>query len=187
MDTKNRTVKSSLDGTGTKSNLSRAFDEKARAYTIYTLYADKAQLDNDPESARLFESTADQEKHHADLWFGYLDGTGDTMDNINYARNHENISASEYLEMSDVADSEGFYEIAEKMRLMSDVEKAHEEKFEKRLSAYDKEPSYDANTEWCCTHCGFCAKGNTRPERCPLCSLPGEYFEPHTTEYSDMQ
>ena len=81
--------------------------------------------------------------------------------------------------MADIADDEGFSEIAEKMRLVSNVKNTHTVLLDEQLSYLsDKDGRYVDNpeTEWHCRSCGYIVKGNMPPERCPLCSYPENYF-----------
>ena len=177
-DMNNRAM-SALNGTKTERNLSDAFAGEAKAYTKYKLYADRAGSDGMPNAKRLFEDTADNEKEHAELWLGYLDGIGDTKDNLQDAidgEDHEDRVM--YPEMARTADDEGFGEIADKFRLAAQTEGHHRDTYKQLLDSMNNGTEYsgDENTNWKCTNCGFESRGNEPAARCQLCSYPREYF-----------
>lgn len=178
MDTNKRGAVSALNGTKTSSNLNRAFDDEAKAYTTYKLYANKAAEDGRHDFARIFDQTAENERQHASLWLGYLDGIGSTAENLEAAAADENHAVQAYNDMARIADEEGFNEIAEKMRLMSQVERGHMDTYLKMKEELDRDTptEYGADTHWVCSNCGFDVYGNVKPERCPLCSYTSEYF-----------
>ena len=177
MDKSNDRVMSALNGTKTEQNLNRAFDDEAAAYTKYKLFAQRANDEGNHAAGRLFDETADNERQHASLWLGYLDGIGSTRDNLESAIAGEISDTETYPEMARQADEEGFNEIAEKFRLTAQVESNHLNTYKDMLDSMDSEPIYDANTHWQCTNCGFDSYGNVPPERCPLCSYTKDYFK----------
>ena len=129
-------------GSRTEANLMAAFAGESQARNKYTYYASKAKKDGFEQIAAIFEETANNEKEHAKIWFKYLhDGTiPDTLTNLEDAAQGENYEWTEmYKEFADVAEEEGFKEIAAVMRLIAQVEKSHEERYRKLL-ANIKEP-----------------------------------------------
>ena len=115
-------------GSRTEANLMAAFAGESQARNKYTYYASKAKKDGFEQIAAIFEETANNEKEHAKIWFKYLhDGAiPDTAANLEDAAAGENYEWTEmYKEFAEVAEEEGFKEIAAVMRLIAQVEKSH--------------------------------------------------------------
>ena len=78
----------------------------------------------------MFRDTADNEKEHAKMWFKELNGIGDTADNLKAAAEGENYEWTEmYAGFAETAEREGFPELAQKFRLVAEIEKHHEERY----------------------------------------------------------
>ena len=174
-------VTSALDGTKTAENLRQAFTKEAEAFTKSSIFAKQANDDGDISAWKTLLEHADNDKRHSELWLSYLDEIGDTLENLEeIAHVKKDMSQNIYPVMADIADEEGFEEIAEKMRLVSDVKKAHGDMLSKE-SAYLLSPdavySQDPNTPWICLYCGYNVTGNTPPDRCPLCSYPRSFSQ----------
>ena len=84
-----------------------------------------------------------------------------------------------------IADEEGFPEVAVSFRMIASVEKHHEERYRNLLKQIDDETifSKDTEKEWKCNNCGYIHSGQTPPELCPACSHPIGYFEILVEEY----
>ena len=116
-------------GTQTEKNLMAAFAGESQARNKYTYFASKAKKEGFEQIAALFLKTADNEKEHAKLWFKELDGIGDTAQNLKDAAEGENYEWTDmYAGFADVAEKEGFKDLAVKFRLVAAIEKAHEER-----------------------------------------------------------
>ena len=144
-----------LKGTRTEANLLAAFAGESQARNKYTYYASAARKDGYQQIADIFEKTAANEKEHAKLWFKYLhDGAVPaTMENLKDAAAGERFEWTEmYKEFADVADEEGFTEIAKAMRLVADVEKELKQSSTKEEFAEPLRRSlsyyYQSKTEW---------------------------------------
>ena len=86
----NTTLQESLKGTKTLDNLMLAFAGESQARNRYTFYASKAKTDGFNQIADIFIETANNEKEHAELWFKYAVGVGDTYANLIEAAAGEN-------------------------------------------------------------------------------------------------
>ncbi len=172
---------SALYGTKTEQNLRRAFMEESEAFTRGSIYSDLADTDGNISASRSLREQQDNDKRHAELWLGYLDELGDTLENLaSLTEGKDRLSGDVYEEMASVADDEGFYEIAEKMRLVSSVKNAHAQELRRESERLRSNGNYNTgpDTLWHCSICGYDIRGNTPPERCPLCSYPGDIFSP---------
>ena len=67
-------MKNSLRGTKTEKNLLTAFAGESQARNRYTYAASKASEEGFEQIAAFFQETADNEKEHAKLFFGFLEG-----------------------------------------------------------------------------------------------------------------
>ena len=124
-----------LKGTKTEKNLMAAFAGESQARNKYTYFASVAKKEGYEQIAAIFLKTAENEKEHAKLWFKYLDGIGNTAQNLKAAAEGENY---EWTDMYDTfakeAEEEGFKELAEKFRAVGRIEKTHEERYRTLLN-----------------------------------------------------
>ena len=177
-----------LKGSKTEQCLMQAFAGESQARNKYTYFASKAKKEGYEQIAALFLETADNEKEHAKLWFKYLEG-GDiksTEENLEEAANGENYEWTEmYPEFARVAESEGFKEIAAKFRLVAEIEKRHEERYQKLLNSVKTGVVFVSNdvAVWKCRNCGHIVVGKYAPEICPVCKHPKAFFELNATNY----
>jgi rubrerythrin len=143
--------------------------------------------------------TAEQEKEHAKRFFKYLEGgmveitacypagiISTTMDNLRAAAEGENEEwADLYPEFADIADEEGFPEIAITFRMIAKVEAEHEARYLKLLSRLKTGKFFEMEDEieWQCRNCGYVHRGTKAPEKCPACLHAQAYFEPKKNNY----
>lgn len=177
-----------LKGSRTEANLMAAFAGESQARNKYTFYGASARKEGYQQIGEIFEMTASNEKEHAELWFKYLKegAMPNTLDSLLDAAEGEHYEWSEmYKEFANVAEQEGFKEIATTMRLIASVEKEHEERFRK-LSVNLKENKVftkDGEVVWVCRNCGYVHVGKSAPAICPACKHPQSYFEVKAENY----
>ena len=138
----------SIKGTMTEQNLLKAFAGESQARNRYTFFASVAKKEGYEQIAGVFMETAEQEKEHAKRFFKYLEGgpltitasypagiIGTTTENLLAAAEgeHEEWDVL-YAEFGDVAEKEGFPEIANTFRQIAKVEAEHEKRYLKLLS-----------------------------------------------------
>ena len=117
-------------GTQTEKNLEAAFAGESQARNKYTYFASVAKKEGYEQIAGLFLKTADNEKEHAKMWFNELSGIGNTRENLTAAAEGENFEWTDmYEDFAKTAEKEGFPELAEKFRLVGEIEKHHEEQY----------------------------------------------------------
>ncbi len=177
-----------LKGTKTEKNLLEAFAGESMARNKYTYFASKAKKEGYEQIAALFETTANNEKEHAKLWFKYLQGGAvkSTPENLMIAAEGENYEWTDmYDRMAQEAEEEGFSEIAAKMRGVAAIEKHHEERYRKLLKNIDDKIvfSRDGECVWICRNCGHIVVGKAAPEVCPVCDHARSYFELNAENY----
>lgn len=177
-----------LKGSKTEKNLLDAFAGESKARNKYTFYSSKAKKEGYEQVAAIFEETANNEKEHAKLWFKYLSGGSikSTPDNLKDAAAGEHYEWTDmYVNMAKTAEAEGFTEIAATMRKISEIEKAHEERYAKLLANINDGLVFKCGTEtvWVCRNCGYIYKGKEAPKVCPACKHPQAYFERRAVNY----
>ena len=189
----------SIKGTRTEKNLMTTFAGESQARMRYTYFASVAKKEGYEQIAAIFTETADQEKEHAKRMFKYLEGgmveitakypagvIGTTMDNLRAAAAGEHEEwADDYPMFADIADEEGFPEIAAMYRNISIAEKGHEERYLALLKNIEEHTVFkkDGKVFWQCRNCGFIIEAEDAPLACPACVHPQGYFEVQKTNY----
>ena len=189
----------SIKGTQTEKNLLTSFAGESQARMRYTYYASVAKKEGYEQIAAIFTETADQEKEHAKRMFKYLEGgmveitasypagvISTTLNNLLEAAagEHEEWS-QDYPHFADVAEQEGFYEIAAMYRNISVAEKGHEERYRAFVNNIETASVFAKEGEvvWQCRNCGYITIGMEAPEVCPACLHPQAYFEVKKENY----
>ena len=175
-----------LKGSKTEANLQYAFAGESQARNKYTYFASVARKEGYQQIAEIFESTANNEKEHAKLWFKALGGIGTTMENLAAAAAGEHEEWTEmYKGFADVAEEEGFDALARNFRRVAEIEKRHEERYLKLLSNVEKNEVFvkTAPNRWECRNCGHIYFGEKAPEVCPVCAHPQAFFEIEAANY----
>ena len=175
-----------LKGSKTEKNLQTAFAGESQARNKYTYFASVARKEGFEQIAAIFESTANNEKEHAKMWFKELGELGDTAANLKAAAEGENY---EWTDMYDTfakeAEEEGFKAIAARFRMVAAIEKSHEERYRALLNNVEMQKVFEKaeETMWECRNCGHLVVGTQAPELCPTCAHPKAYFEVHAENY----
>ncbi len=189
----------SLKGTRTAQNLLTAFAGESQARNRYTFYASTADKEGYKQIRNIFLETADNEKEHGKRFYKFLlAGLGDelpahieinasfpvaqgtTVENLEAAASGEYEEWAEmYPEFADIADEEGFPEIAEAFRRIADAEKNHEIRFKKLAENITNGTVFkrDQPVRWKCGNCGYIHEGTEAPEECPACVHARAHFE----------
>ena len=183
----------SLKGTQTEKNLMHAFAGESQARNRYTYFAAKAKKEGFVQIADIFAETADQEKEHAKRFFKFLEGgdvevvaafpagvIGSTAENLRAAAAGEHCEwESDYPKFADIAEQEGFREIASVFRNVAIAEKQHEKRYLALLANVEKGEVFkkDGKVWWRCRNCGFICEAAKAPLECPACAHPQAHFE----------
>lgn len=173
-------MKNKYEGTQTEKNLEAAFAGESQARNKYTYFASKAKKEGFEQMAAIFESTANNEKEHAKLWFKELNGIGSTAENLEAAADGENFEWTDMYEgFAKTAEAEGFPELADKFRGVAAIEKRHEERYRALLHNLETNEVFKKSEVkvWECRNCGHIVVGTNAPEVCPVCNHPQSYFE----------
>ncbi len=191
----------------TLKNLAKAFIGESQARNRYTIYAKIAQKEGFEQIAEIFLITAENEREHAKWLFKLINELkensgeeineiqvessvptilGDTAENLKASINGENYEHTQmYPEFAEIAESEGFPEIASRLRAIAKAEEHHEERFKEILEEIEGDTIFKKGEKvyWVCRKCGYVHEGKEPPESCPSCSHPKNYFELKCEEY----
>lgn len=173
-------------GTQTEKNLHAAYQGESGARNKYTFFASVAKKEGYEQIAALFLKTAENEREHAEIWLKELDGIGNTANNLSSAADGENYEWTDmYSGFAEVAEKEGFHDLAEKFRAVAEVEKHHEERFRSLLKNVETAAVFEKSEVkmWVCRSCGHIHTGTKAPEMCPVCKKNKGYFEIYAENY----
>ena len=184
---------SNLKGSKTEKNLLIAFAGESQARNRYSYYAKIAKKEGFVQISGLFERTAEQERAHAKTLFKFFEG-GDveitaaypaaplssTVENLDNAAQGEEYEYREmYPGFADIAEEEGFLDIAAAMRSIAVAEKQHARTYRALIANIVVESVFVKSEEvsWYCTKCGYIHRGVEAMEKCPACGHSQAYFE----------
>lgn len=185
-----------LKGSETEKNLLKAFAGESQARNRYTYFASVAKKEGYEQISAIFIETADNEKEHAKVFFGYLKDSearaleidakypagriGTTKENLLAAANGEKEEwGSIYPEFEKIAKKEGFKEIANSFKQIAEVEEKHEIRYRKLLKNIKEGKVFKKEkvVRWKCRNCGYVHEGKEAPKVCPACKHPQAYYE----------
>jgi rubrerythrin len=188
-----------LKGSKTEKNLLAAFAGESQARNRYAFFASQAKKEGYEQISAIFQETAENEKEHAKLFFKHLQGgdveitatyqaglIGMTATNLKAGADGEKLEWSTlYPGFAEVADAEGFNNVAFTFRNVAKVEAWHERRYLKLLDNVNQGKVFKKETplRWKCRNCGFVFEGDGAPSPCPVCSHPQSYFEVWTENY----
>ena len=167
-------------GTETEQVLLAAFAAESQARNKYTFYSYKAKTEGYEQIADVFLKIADNEREHAEMWFKELGGNPTTEKNLAAAATGEGYEWKEmYRNFAEIAEKDGFTDLAEKFRLVGEIEKQHEECYRALLETLQKGEVFrkSGETVWQCRSCGHLETGTSAPETCPVCGYKQAYFQ----------
>jgi len=188
-----------LKGTQTEQNLLKSFAGESQARSRYTMFASIAKKEGFEQIAAIFLETAEQELTHAKKFFRYLQGgvveitasypagvEGTTAQNLKVAAEGENEEWVDlYPHFADIAEAEGFDNIAASWRKIAKVEAEHEKRYRKLLERVETNTVFarGEETTWQCRECGYVHTGKEAPKACPVCAHPQAFFEEEKHNY----
>lgn len=195
---------SKLKGTKTAENLMKAFAGESQARNRYTYYASVAKKEGYLQIANIFLETAENEKEHAKLFMkqllkydmneetvvindaGYPVAFDNTLKNLQYAADGEKEEWTVlYSNFADIADEEGFADIATVFRNIGKVEARHEARYRKLHDNIKNNSVFkkDGKVFWKCHNCGHIIESSEAPPKCPVCDHSKDYFEVWVENY----
>ena len=179
--------KNKYSGTKTEQNLIKAFDGESVARAKYAYFASVAKKEGYEQMADIFLKTAENETEHGKIWFKELNGISDsTAENLSMAADGENYEWNDmYQGFAQIAEEEGFPELAKKFRLIAAIEKHHEQRYRALLHNIETAEVFEKSEVkiWECRNCGNIIIGTKAPEKCPACDHPQSFFEVSADNY----
>ena len=183
----------------TLDNLAKAFIGESMARNRYTMYAGIARKEGYQQIAEIFLATAANELEHAEWNMRMLNSVAQkagtkadpgvemevphvmktTADNLAAAIMGEHYETTKmYPEFADIAQKEGFSDIATRLRSIGRVEAHHEERYTTLLDLVKNGTVFKKPTKvkWICMKCGYVHEGNTPPAICPSCDHDKSYY-----------
>jgi len=186
-------------------NLGAAFVGESMARNRYTMYNKVARTEGYEQIAGIFAETAEQEREHASVLFRFLQdikaenggelklanvdvplGFGTTAENLQAAIDGEHYETTTmYPGFADVAEQEGYAEIAQRLRAIAVAEAHHEERYRKLLREVENHSVFkkDHKIVWVCRECGYVHEGLEAPDICPACHHAQSFYQVKAEEY----
>jgi len=185
-----------LKGSETEKNLLKSFAGESQARNRYIYFASVAKKAGFEQIAAIFEETAANEKEHAEIFFKHLESSGGASTEITaeypagkIGTTQENLLAAAegekaewgtiYPNFKQVAEKEGFKNIAESFQEIAEVEEQHEKRYRKLLENVKNKTVFKKSrkVKWKCRNCGYVQEGEEAPKVCPACKHAQAYYE----------
>jgi len=183
----------------TLENLSKAFIGESMARNRYTMYAGIARKEGYQKIAEIFITTAENELEHAEWNMRMLNSVMDkagkkfdarvemevphvmktTVENLASAIAGEHYETTKmYPDFADVAEKEGFPEVAARLRAIGRAEAHHEDRYQKLIELVKNGTVFKRSekVKWTCLKCGYVHEGLTPPVKCPACDHDKSYY-----------
>jgi rubrerythrin len=159
----------------TTDNLKDAFSGESQAFQKYSAFAKKAEKEGFKNIAKLFNTTAQAERIHAEGHLKALEMIASTAENLQGAIDGETFEYTEmYPPMEEQAVGEG-HKAKTMFRFALGAEKVHAEIYAKALEAVKSGKDMDVSDFYLCPVCGYIEVGKV-PEKCPICNALGKVF-----------
>jgi rubrerythrin len=160
---------------GTEEDLREAFAGESQANQKYRAFARKAEKDGFPNVARLFRTTAEAERIHAEGHLVALDGIGATAENLQAAIDGETYEfTSMYPPMIERAEKEE-HKANRMFGYAVGAEEVHAGLYRSALEAVKQGKDLEETEFYLCPVCGHVEFGSP-PDECPICGAKGSKY-----------
>ena len=157
-----------------KENLKEAFAGESQANQKYRAFAKKAEKDGFPNIAKLFRTTAEAERIHAEGHLAAMDGIESTADNLRSAIEGETYEFTKmYPPMLEKAEAEN-HKAKRMFKFALGVEEVHAKIYKLALEAVEQGKDITGEI-YLCPICGYIEPG-TPTENCPICNVKSSMF-----------
>jgi rubrerythrin len=189
----------SIKGTQTEQNVLKSFAGESQARNRYDFFASVARKEGYEQIANFFQETALHEKAHAKRFFRFLEGgvleitagypagkIGTTLENLKASAEGEHEEWTEiYPKFAQIAQEEGFPEIATAFKMVAKVEAEHERRFIKLLQNISEDKVFikEGKVWWICINCGYVYESAKAFETCPACLHPKSFMQIREENY----
>jgi rubrerythrin len=156
-------------------DLKEAFAGESQANQKYRAFAARAEREGFPNIARLFRTTAEAERIHAEGHLKALEGVGSTADNLKAAiagETHE--FTAMYPPMVERATAAS-HKAARMFGYAVEAEAVHAKLYALALEAAQQGKDLTETTFYLCPVCGHIEFGEP-PESCPICGTKASRF-----------
>ena len=179
----------------TKENLMRAFAGESQARNRYTFAASQTKKEQLHAVEAVFRFTAGQEKEHAEIFLkhlsvlsgqtvditaGYPVDASDSIVALLRSAQHNEYEEHDpvYKTFAEVAEKEGFADVAAHFRMIADIERLHGNRFGHLAELLEQQKLFvsDVSCKWMCLNCGHVFEGIQAPQVCPVCAHDRGYF-----------
>lgn len=159
----------------TTENLKEAFAGESQANQKYKAFAKKAEKEGFANIAKLFRTTAEAERIHAEGHLKALEMIASTADNLQSAIDGETFEFEKmYPPMLDKANEDG-HKAKTMFRFAVEAEEVHAQIYTKALEAVKNGVDLDVTDFHLCPICGFIELGEA-PDKCPVCGALKKVF-----------
>ena len=188
-----------FEKTETFLNLARSFAGECQAGMRYQMIAKLAMQENLKCLSDAIKTIAKNETLHATQFFNKLLEKGGSKENItldagypfhagtlaeglSFAEKDENDEATDiYPKFAEIAEREGFKDVAALYRMVAEVERHHNEIFNYLAKAVKDGTLYKNGSPviWVCSECGYMHVADEAWKVCPLCKANQGYVNLH--------
>ena len=184
-----------LKNSETLKNLMRAFAGESQARNRYTFAASVCKQQQLHVLEAVFQFTAGQEKEHAEIFYNHMkeaagqtvqidggypvDLTNSVPELLRRARHNEYEEFDPvYKTFAQVAQEEGFAEVAASFRQIAPIERSHGDRFGQYADLLEAGRLFvsDVKCGWMCLNCGHIQESLEAPRVCPVCSHDRGFF-----------
>jgi rubrerythrin len=156
-------------------DLKEAFAGESQANQKYRAFAARAEQDGFPNIARLFRTTAEAERIHAEGHLKALDGVGTTADNLQAAIEGETHEFTEMYPPMLQRAAESGHKAKRMFGYAVDAEAVHAKLYALALEAVKQGKDLAETRFYLCPVCGHIEFGEP-PEACPICGAKASKF-----------
>lgn len=159
----------------TTENLKEAFAGESQANQKYKAFAKKAEKEGFANIAKLFRTTAEAERIHAEGHLKALEAIATTAENLQAAIDGETFEFTEmYPPMLETAKEDG-HKAKTMFKFAVEAEEVHAVIYKKALEAVKNGVDLDTAEFYLCPVCGYIEVG-TAPDKCPVCGALKKIF-----------
>ena len=156
-------------------DLKEAFAGESQANQKYRAFAARAEQDGFPNIARLFRTTAEAERIHAEGHLKALDGVGTTADNLKAAIDGETHEFTEMYPPMLQRAAEAGHKAKRMFGYAVEAEAVHAKLYALALEAVRQGKDLSETNFYLCPVCGHVEFAEP-PESCPICGAKASKF-----------
>ena len=156
-------------------DLKAAFAGESQANQKYRAFAARAEKDGFPNIARLFRTTAEAERIHAEGHLKALEGVGTTADNLKAAIDGETYEFTEMYPPMVQRAAESGHKAQRMFGYAVEAEAVHAKLYALALEAVRQGKDLAETKFYLCPVCGHIEFGEP-PESCPICGTKASKF-----------